>query len=510
MAPDRRDPGHRVPAHGRPRALPGRGDRAVPLASSRPSSPAPAFGRDCRAGRPWTAGPHTQDRRGRGAAASAETRDPPRAAGLLFLGVDVGRASRLLAAVPESAFAGDRWQAAPVRRSGASPAGHAAPAVRVGGLGAAAADVRAGPGPTGGHRAQTIAAWLRGQGHRVDWPQDRAARDQRQMPAGKQAETDALDARPVARPLSLRERGLATRALLDTAPAPAAEALRLLVRNRRELVQLRSRHLPRLMALPDAALPELRLVFRNSSVGPTALLPVARHPTPAAVAAAPLDDLEHLIATGAHAPRPEPAVPRPHGLAARSVGLATGVDEPVSAQQWLVGQAGLADAEIARLDAEIARAMTAWPERDRLVLASFPALGPARQAVLLAAIGDARRFRDDRALRKRLGWHAELAQSGTSAGRHRLGAVGERNARRTVWLWALSPVAPQAGDTPFRARCRALRARGMRGSVAIGHLASKLVSLVYFCLLRGEPYDAARHWRELGLAPAEPDEQPDA
>ena len=90
----------------------------------------------------------------------------------------------------------------------------------------------------------------------------------------------------------------------------------------------------------------------------------------------------------------------------------------------------LADGEIARLDAEIERAMTAWPERDRAVLASFPGLGTTRKAILLAAIGDARRFRDDRALRKYLGWYAELAQSGTSVDRHRLGTVGERNARR--------------------------------------------------------------------------------
>jgi transposase len=208
-------------------------------------------------------------------------------------------------------------------------------------------------------------------------------------------------------------------------------------------------------------------------------------------------------------------VPRLHDLAAHSVGLADGIAELVAAQRWLAGQVRLADAEIARLDAEIERTLEAWSPRDRAVLASFPALGQTRQAILLAAIGDVRRFRDDRALRKYLGWYAELAQSGTSVDRHRLGTVGERNARRMIWLWALSLVTPQAGETPFKTWYLGLRARGMRGNVAIGHLASKLVSVVYYCLLRGEPYDPERHWRELGLAPrvkpaTEPDERPDA
>ncbi len=62
-------------------------------------------------------------------------------------------------------------------------------------------------------------------------------------------------------------------------------------------------------------------------------------------------------------------------------------------------------------------------------------------------------------------------------------------------------VTPQASETPFKACDRALRARGLRGNVTVGHLASKLVSVVYVCLLRGELYDPTRHWRELGLSP---------
>ena len=44
-----------------------------------------------------------------------------------------------------------------------------------------------------------------------------------------------------------------------------------------------------------------------------------------------------------------------------------------------------------------------------------------------------------------------------------------------------------AAEIPFKAWHRAPRAGGMRGNVAVGHLASKLVSVVYLCLLRASP-----------------------
>lgn len=429
-----------------------------------------------------------------------ETWAPPSTAGHLFVGVDVGRHGHLVAAVPESSFVGDRWQTAAVRRFEASPAGFAALGTWLDSFEVPAGNVRAGLEPTGGYYGQTIAAWLRARGFDLAWLQNWAVHDQRQLLVGKQTKTDAIDARLITRLLWLREQGLASRAFLDAAPAPAAEALRLLVRNRWKLVQVRSRHLLQLMALLDVTFPELRLVFRSSSVSATALTLLGRYPTPAAVAGAPIDDLERLIVIEAHAPKLKRIVPELHALAASSVGLRDGIGELVAAERWLIDQVWAADEELRRLDQELERALEAWPERDRAVLASLPGISTVRMAVLLAAIGDVRRFRSDRAMRKYLGWYAELAQSGSSVDRHRLGTVGERHARRTIRLWTMSLVAPQVAETPFRAWYRQLRARGMRGNVALGHLASKLISVLYYCLLRGELYDPVRHWRDLGLA----------
>lgn len=125
-----------------------------------------------------------------------------------------------------------------------------------------------------------------------------------------------------------------------------------------------------------------------------------------------------------------------------------------------------------------------------------------RQAVLLATIGDFNTFDNDRQLRKFLGWYPELRESGTSLSKHHLGLKGNRLARREIWLWSMQLLTPRTQPTPFRAYYQRLRERSMTGSVAVGHLASKLISVMFFCMRRGEPYDPQRHLHDLGLSDA--------
>ncbi len=72
-------------------------------------------------------------------------------------------------------------------------------------------------------------------------------------------------------------------------------------------------------------------------------------------------------------------------------------------------------------------------------------------------------------------------------------------ARRELWLWGLDLLSPSRTDSPFRDYYRRLRERGMVGSVAMGHLAGKLVSVLFHCLRNGTSYDAQRHARDLGI-----------
>jgi hypothetical protein len=59
-------------------------------------------------------------------------------------------------------------------------------------------------------------------------------------------------------------------------------------------------------------------------------------------------------------------------------------------------------------------------------------------------------------------------------------------------------ISPKAPATPFRIFYHRLRARGVPGRTAIGHVAGKLISVLFHCLRSGQLYDVQRHARDLG------------
>jgi transposase len=156
------------------------------------------------------------------------------------------------------------------------------------------------------------------------------------------------------------------------------------------------------------------------------------------------------------------------------------------------------DRQIPEVEEHIEGALEAWPREDRLIMSSFPGMSKQRQAVLLASVGDFADFRSDRQLRKLLGWYPELRESGSSLAYHRLGRGGNRLARREIWLWCLQLLLPGA-PTPFRLYYERLRQRGLSGKVAMGHVAGKLISVLFYCVRHQQPYDANLHARALGL-----------
>jgi len=97
----------------------------------------------------------------------------------------------------------------------------------------------------------------------------------------------------------------------------------------------------------------------------------------------------------------------------------------------------------------IAIALDSWPADERAVMDSLPGISTVREAVLFSAIGDLASYRDDRQLRKMLGWYSEAKESGSSVSKHHLGHSGNRMARREIWLWAMQLLTPQAKATPF-------------------------------------------------------------
>ncbi len=414
----------------------------------------------------------------------------------LYVGLDIGRRHHMAAIVPRARMEDDSWRKAPVRTVATTGTGYRELIQQIESSGLDPQQIAIGCEPTGGCYSLTVAAWLEGQGHPITWLQSWALHARRGLAIGQQTKTDALDARLIARLLYEHDLGLVKG--FRHHPSRNAEALRLLVRNRLRLVQERVRYRLQLTAIVDVIFPELKEFFRDSVTGTAARLLLENFPTPDHVTAADERELYALLVVEAHASRLAHRIHELRFLAVDSLGLVTDIEPFLTAQKWLLQELRRTDRQISDVEQTITEALDAWPVQERAIMASFPGMTKQRTALLLAFIGDFSKFDDDRQLRKLLGWYPELRESGSTLARHRLGRSGNRVARREIWLWCLELISPNR-QTPFRAYYHRLRDRGVKGKVAMGHLAGKLISVLFFCMRHGQPYDPEQHARQLGL-----------
>ena len=343
-------------------------------------------------------------------------------------------------------------------------------------------------------------AWLERNGYEVQWLQTWALHERRQLAIGKQTKTDALDARLIARLLYEREFHAQDRGFLKTGPR-STDALRLLVRSRVRLIEQRTRIRLQLTNVEDALFPELKEFFKSSITSPAVRRLLEAFPTPKSLADAARDDIYRVLVIQGRVRIYAARIEELRRLAAETAGL-TDVEPILHAQSWLLRQLNAVDEQIEDVERSLVSALQVWPAGQRAVLESFPFMSDMRQAVLLASIGDVNTFRNDGQLRKLLGWYPEARESGTTVSKHRLGYSGNRLGRREVWFWAMQLITPRQATTPFAAYYQRLRARGVPGHAAVGHLAGKLISVLFFCLRSGRPYDPAQHARALGLGDA--------
>ena len=431
-------------------------------------------------------------------AALTETRDNPApAATRAYVGIDAGRRQHVVVVISRERMENGSWDRVGARHIPTSSRGFRELSEWLGSLGLAPAQIAIGCEPTGGWYSRTVAAWLERHGYVVSWLQNVELHDRRRLLIGKQTKTDALDARLIARLLYERDSFGLRRGFLHRPPR-STDALRLLVRSRHQMIKQRSRHRLQLNAVVDVLFPEFKDFFSTSITGRAARRLLEEFPTPHHIFKANADALRRALIE-ASAQRKLAMLSDLQRAAHDSAGLVEGIEPIVLAESWLLRQLRLVDQQIDEVEQALANALASWPARDRAVMASLPLMTIIRQAVLLSAIGEIASFQNDRQLRKYLGWYPELKESGTSVSQHTLGLSGNRLARREFWLWSMQLLTPLTPATPFRAYYQRLRDRGMPGSTALGHLAGKLVSVLFYCLRRGELYDPERHRRDLGL-----------
>ena len=425
---------------------------------------------------------------------------PAPAGSRLYVGIDAGRRQHVVAAVALERMENGSWERVAVHRIPTTGQGFRELLVWLQQSGHAPSQVRVGCEPTGLWCAETVVAWLERYGYGVQWLQTWALHERRQLAIGKQTKTDALDARLIARLLYEREFHAQDRGFLKTGPR-STDALRMLVRSRVRLIEQRTRIRLQLTNVEDALFPELKDFFKTSITSPAVRRLLEAFPTPKSLADAAPDDIYRVLVVQGRVRIYAARIDELHRLAAETAGL-TDVEPILHAQSWLLRQLNAVDEQIKDVERSIVSALQGWPSDQRAVLNSFPFMSDMRQAVLLASIGDVRTFHNDGQLRKLLGWYPEARESGTTVSKHRLGYSGNRLARREIWFWAMQLITPRRPASPFAAYYKRLRARGVPGHAAVGHLAGKLISVLFFCLRSGRPYDPAQHARALGLGDA--------
>jgi transposase len=166
--------------------------------------------------------------------------------------------------------------------------------------------------------------------------------------------------------------------------------------------------------------------------------------------------------------------------------LALPVDERLTLDGCL-RQIDFLDAEIAQLDAEIARQALAWPEVLRLM--TVPGVNVQTAATFMASVGDIHRFSSPRKLVSYLGLDPRVRQSGNAAARHgRISKAGASEPRHM-----LGEVAWKVARTPGPLRAFFERVRARRGpQIAATATARKLVVLFWHLLTREQDYAFGR------------------
>jgi transposase len=153
----------------------------------------------------------------------------------------------------------------------------------------------------------------------------------------------------------------------------------------------------------------------------------------------------------------------------------------------------------------LATTFAALPASPHRQVITIPGIGAATAAILVAKIGDIKRFETANQLVNYFGVFPEEASSGvtkqglpTPTGTMRMCQKGNDLARG--YLWNVARVAIRCNPA-VKALYSRLRSRGKRGDVAMGHCMRKLLHLVFAVWKTDQPFNGAHYaWEGPGAA----------
>lgn len=223
-----------------------------------------------------------------------------------------------------------------------------------------------------------------------------------------------------------------------------AQSLRGLTEYRADLARQITRARNQLTAISDTLFPEFVLIFKDVN-NPTARIFREKYPTPAAVAAASLDDLK---ACQIWRYPGKAALERLQALAKQSIGIKEPgrIRAQVLQQSLLIRQLRTLEENEEAVRAEIATIVV--ETREGQILMSLGAfVGTLAAGEIIAAIGSIENFESAGKLKGYTGWNPIEDQSGKSRNGMVLSKGGNRMLRDTMFLVAMRAV---KDDTEWR------------------------------------------------------------
>ena len=289
----------------------------------------------------------------------------------------------------------------------------------------------------------------------------------------RKTKTDKADARAIARMV------MAEKITPHSPSSYHSEELKSLTRHRHRIVKNRSRHKVLYDRLISIVFPELES-FTADTLGVTVLKLLLEFPSPEAIADCHLTRLTNLVKTFSHGRFDKDWAVGIRELAKNSIGTSSPAKE--LELKYTIRQITSLTNEIDLIEKEIKSLVIS----SGTTLLTIPGIGYTLAAVILAEIGDITRFETPAKLQAFAGLEPTQYESGQF--------VGKRNVmvkRGSPYLrWALLTAARIIGrhDKTFGEYLDRKIAEGKHYNNAMGHVAKKLIRIIFRMMNTGEIY----------------------
>jgi transposase len=326
---------------------------------------------------------------------------------------------------------------------------------------------------TGGHYCEPLVYFLQSKGYSVFHLEPKAVKAARERLLDEQSKSDNIDAAGAAYLLYLRDvHGLSFRisVVMPELGSQATVLHHLIIQRQqynKQATQLTNRlHHFLLAVFPEAETKYFRKLVRITS----------HYPTPEDILGSQgLRDVKYM------SKKDKEIIT---ALAAQTVGVPGGLYRELIRD--LSRQRKEAIARRQAIGDLIEKEVATHPYGPTLL--SLPYFGPTAAATVVAVVKDINRWSNKKKLKKALGVYSTLKQSGTGAGKGKMGKEGSRHGRRALFQVVFRCIQYRTSDNDFKDYYSRQVALGKPRFKAVVSTMGKLAEVIYHCLSTGEFY----------------------